>query len=148
MSTRRLNLRHPKSSNMGAAGGVPQWIIWSLCLVITSLVLHARQLKEYNEKKPKTKRWEVRSPWRQSSWSPVGNKYYNTNLSCISIGSRDIRTSNHKSWLRQCYLTTIELAEQVDFRPRNWSSWSIKLIEDCQVNCRVNRLKFKSIKST
>jgi len=28
-----------------------------------TLVLHTRQLKEDNEKKLKTKRWAVRSPW-------------------------------------------------------------------------------------
>ena len=38
-----------------------------------SLVLHTRELKEYNGK-TKTKRSAVRSPWRQSGWSPVGSK--------------------------------------------------------------------------
>jgi len=39
--------------------------------VKASLVLHTRQLED--DGKTKTKRWAVRSQWRQSGWSPVGS---------------------------------------------------------------------------
>ena len=54
-----------------------EWMILLPCDLINnwlkaSLVLHTRQLKEDN-RKTKTKHWVIRSPWRQSGWSPVGS---------------------------------------------------------------------------
>ena len=54
-----------------------EWMDESMIRVIkkqlkASLVLHTRQLKNIT-KITKTKCWAVGSPWRQSSWSPVGS---------------------------------------------------------------------------
>jgi len=71
-------LTKPLSSNsvriVSSDDSMNEWFYFRVvnnCLK-TSLVLHTRQLKEDNGKTNKTLS-TIRSPWRQSGWSPVGS---------------------------------------------------------------------------